>query len=49
MKLTPKQKEGIVKGARISQATPTDFWQQVEKRMEIRDKAAKVNPRRLKD
>lgn len=46
--MTPKQKEQIVKGARISQALPTDFWKQVEQRMDIREKSTKVSPRRLK-
>lgn len=49
-KFTPKQKEEIIKGARISQAQPTTFWKDVEQRMNIREKAKldKVQPRRVK-
>lgn len=48
--MTEKQKEQIIKGARISQATPTDFWKQLEERMNIRENAnkPKVEPRPVK-
>lgn len=49
-KFTTKQKEGMVKGARVAEAQPTAFWKDVEARMNIREKAKldKVQPRRLK-
>lgn len=38
-KLTDKQKEQMVAGAQAAGAQPTEFWKEVEDRMEIRDKA----------
>lgn len=47
-KLTADKKEQLVKAARVVQAMPTDFWKQVEDRMNIRENATKVPARRLK-
>jgi hypothetical protein len=43
--MTTKQKEQLVEGARIAGAQPNDFWKQVEKRMDIRDKHKQIKPR----
>jgi hypothetical protein len=54
MKLTPKftvqQLEEMTKAARVAVQSPgaSDFWKQVEERMNVRDKSKQIIPRKLK-
>lgn len=46
MKPKIENKEALIKAARIALAIPTEFWDEVKERMDIREKAL-VAPRKL--